>query len=179
MANTFELISSVTVGSGGAASIDFTSIPATFTDLCLKVSARSDRNVFSFCYMRMRFNSSSSSYTYRILQGDGSSASSLDQSNGGLFSDGLLVGGTSQSNNTASTFANTEIYIPNYAGSTNKSISADGVTEANQTNTLAIFTAGLWSNTSAINSISIVPWQGGVFNFLQYSTAYLYGVKNA
>lgn len=177
---TFTQIgSAVTVGSGGAASISFTSIPSTFTDLVVKVSGRSDRNVFSFCYMRMRFNSATTGYTYRILQGDGSSASSLDQSNAGLFSDGILVGGTTQNNNTASTFANTEIYIPNYAGSTNKSISADGVTEANQTNTLAIFTAGLWSSTAAITSISLEPWQGGTFNFLQNSTAYLYGVSNA
>lgn len=179
MPTTYEAIATVTVGAGGASSIDFTSIPATYTDLLLKVSPRSDRNVFSFCYMRMRFNSSTTNYTYRILQGDGSSVSSLDQSNGGLFSDGLLVGGTSQSNNTASTFGSTEIYIPNYAGSTNKSVSADGASEANQTNTLLVMTAGLWSNTSAITSISLVPWQGGTFNFTQYSTATLYGIKNS
>ena len=41
MANTYTLISSVTVGSGGASSIDFTSIPATYTDLCLVWSGRS------------------------------------------------------------------------------------------------------------------------------------------
>lgn len=177
MPNTYTLIASSTVGSGGAASISFTSIPSTYTDLLLKVSGRSDRAVFSFCYMRMRFNSSTSNYTYKILQGDGSTASSLDQSNAGLFSNGLLVGGTSQSNNTASTFSSTEVYIPNYAGSTNKSISAEGVTEANQANMLAVFTAGLWSDSAAITSISVVPWQSGDFNFLQYSTAYLYGIS--
>ena len=37
MANTYVLISSSTVGSGGAASIDFSSIPATYTDLVLKL----------------------------------------------------------------------------------------------------------------------------------------------
>ena len=45
MATTYTLISSVTVGSGGAASIEFTSIPSTYTDLVLKLSARSSRNV--------------------------------------------------------------------------------------------------------------------------------------
>jgi len=179
MANTFTKIASVTVGSGGAASIEFTSIPATYTDLCVKVSGRSDRAVFSFCYIRMRFNSSTTNYTYRILQGDGSTASSVDQSNAGVFSNGLLVGGTSQSNNTASSFSSTEVYIPNYAGSSNKSISADGVTEANQANMLAVFTAGLWSDSAAITSISLVPWQSVDFNFLQYSTATLYGIKNS
>lgn len=174
-----QIGSAVTVGAGGAASISFTSIPATYTDLLLKVSARSDRNVFSFCYMRMRLNSTTTNYTYRILQGDGSSASSLDQSNAGLFSDGILVGGTTQSNNTASTFASTEVYIPNYASSTNKSISADGATEGNTANTLLIMTAGLWSNSAAITSITLEPWQSIAFNFLENSTAYLYGVSNA
>jgi hypothetical protein len=36
MATTYEIIASVTVGSGGAANIEFTSIPATYTDLVLK-----------------------------------------------------------------------------------------------------------------------------------------------
>ena len=42
MANTFVLLASTTVGSGGASSIDFTSIPATYTDLVVKVSGRID-----------------------------------------------------------------------------------------------------------------------------------------
>jgi len=163
--------------NASAASVTFASIPQSgYTDLKIVVSGRSDRNVFSFCYMRMRLNSTTTNYTYRILQGDGSSVSSLDQSNGGLFSDGILVGGTSQNNNTASTFSSTEVYIPNYTSSTNKSISADGVTEANQSNTLAIMTAGLWSNSAAITSISFEPWQGGTFNFLAGSTFSLYGI---
>ena len=127
----------------------------------------------------MRLNSATTGYTYKILQGDGSAVSSLDQSNAGLFSDGILVGGTTQSNNTASTFASTEVYIPNYAGSNNKSISADGATEGNTANTLLVMTAGLWSSSAAITSITLEPWQSIAFNFLENSTAYLYGVSNA
>ena len=78
---------------------------------------------------------------------------------------------------TASTFANGEIYIPNYAGSTYKSLSADSVTETNATGAVRAFHATLWSNTAAINQITLTPDAGG--NFVQYSTAYLYGVKNA
>ena len=40
MAVTHNLISTITVGSGGAASIDFTSIPQTYTDLLVKISLR-------------------------------------------------------------------------------------------------------------------------------------------
>jgi hypothetical protein len=44
MATTYEIISSVTVGSGGAANIEFTSIPATYTDLYVLASIRSNRS---------------------------------------------------------------------------------------------------------------------------------------
>jgi hypothetical protein len=46
MATTYEIIASVTVGSGGAANIEFTSIPATYTDLVVLFSARTDRSAF-------------------------------------------------------------------------------------------------------------------------------------
>jgi hypothetical protein len=36
MANTYEAIATVEVGSGGASTIDFTSIPSTYTDLVLR-----------------------------------------------------------------------------------------------------------------------------------------------
>jgi len=43
MATTYEAIATVTVGSGGAATFGFTSIPATYTDLLVVASLRSDR----------------------------------------------------------------------------------------------------------------------------------------
>jgi len=76
---------------------------------------------------------------------------------------------------TASTFGNGQVYIPNYAGSNNKSTSADTVSEDNATLAYSALTAGLWSNTAAITSITIAA----VTNFAQYSTAYLYGISNA
>jgi hypothetical protein len=75
---------------------------------------------------------------------------------------------------TASSFSSGEIYIPNYAGSTNKSYSIDSVTEQNATGALAELIAGLWSQTAAITQITLSS-----SNFQQYSTAYLYGVSNA
>ena len=84
------------------------------------------------------------------------------------------VGGTA----TANTFGNMEIYIPNYAGSSNKSVSVNQVGEDNAATAYATLLAGLWSNTAAITSIKLTPFSGGA-SFVQYSTAYLYGVKNA
>jgi hypothetical protein len=167
MANTFVKIASVTVGSGGAASIDFTSIPSTYTDLCVVHSLRSDN---SEDYYGLQFNSSSSSFSSRSLQGNGSAASSATRS------DNLFVGTVAQSTLTASTFSNGQIYIPNYAGSAYKSFSYDAVQENNATSALSELFAGLWSNTAAITSVKLVKNSG---NFVQYSTATLYGIKSS
>ena len=58
MANTYTLIASNTVGSGGAASISFSSIPSTYTDLLVKISTRD--NTGSFNDMLLTFNGSGS-----------------------------------------------------------------------------------------------------------------------
>jgi hypothetical protein len=166
MANTFELIASSTVGSGGASSIDFTAIPGTYTDLCVKYSLRvstTDPNAV------VRFNGLSTAiFSAKTLTGTGSSVASSGYSS---QSDAYALADISTF--TANTFSNTELYIPNYAGSSNKSYSIDETTENNATVSYARLGAWLWSNTSAITSISITG------SFVQYSTAYLYGVKNA
>jgi hypothetical protein len=170
MATTYEAIATVTVGSGGAASIDFTSIPATYTDLLLKVSTRNSHSVTSRNF-QVRFNSSTSNYSERLLYGDGSTTGSVSGNNAGF--DFYY---SPAANSTANTFGNVEIYIPNYASSNYKSASGDGVTENNATEASAFFNAGLWSNTAAITSITL---RADGFNFVQYSTATLYGIKNS
>jgi hypothetical protein len=105
------------------------------------------------------------------LFGNGSSASSGNDTN--MYITSSIVPSTS----TASTFSNAELYIPNYAGSNNKSSSVDGVSENNATASNMALTANLWSDTAAITSIKLTPAGGG--NFVQYSTAYLYGISNA
>jgi hypothetical protein len=167
MANTMTLISSVTVGAGGAASIDFTSIPATYTDLCIKASFRSDYSGQGIA-LRINPNSSGANMTAKVLLGSGSSASS--------FSDTIAYASSVADTSTANTFGNVEWYIPNYAGSTNKSISVDFVTETNASAAIMGLSAGLWSITTAISSLSLLTTAG---NLKQYSTAYLYGIKNA
>jgi hypothetical protein len=170
MATTYTLISSVTVGSGGAASVEFTSIPATYTDLVIKLSARlttsPESSPWSSVYVSL--NGSGSSFAYKLLYGSGSSAASQSGT--------TQIAWVDSSDATASTFGNAEIYIPNYAGSNYKSISTDFVTENNSTAALMGLNATLWSNTAAITSFAVAPASG---NFTQYSTAYLYGISNA
>ena len=168
MANTFELIASSTVGSGGAGSIVFSSIPSTYTDLVLKLSIRSEGT--STNAVLLQLNGSSANGSIKAIEGNGSAASSWTDTSS-------YAGNIPPSTYTASTFSNNEVYIPNYAGSTNKSSSVDSVTENNATAALADLQANLWSNTAAVTSITLN--RNGTNNFAQYSTAYLYGVKNA
>lgn len=165
---TMTLLQTVTVGSGGAASIDFTSIPATYDDLKIVFSGReATTNNFEFA---VEINGSSSAiYNWRFLQGNGSSATSDNRSNQTIGNAFVL----SSSNSTASTFGNAELYFPNYRSSNNKSISGDTVGENNGTQAFARLVAYLFASTSAITSISLKLSTG---NLAQHSTATLYGI---
>lgn len=166
---TFTQIGSgVVVGSGGQASITFSSIPSTYTDLVLITSIRTSSTPSGAVVIA--FNGSSASMSTRAIYGNGSSVASYSASNS-------LGGLVNISTTTANTFANSQLYIPNYAGSTNKSSSMDGVSENNATGANQFLNANLWSNTAAITSITLTP--EGADNIVQHSTAYLYGVSNA
>jgi hypothetical protein len=174
MANTFVKIASVTVGSGGAANIEFTSIPGTYTDLKLVYCTRTNRSVFVEA-IYLEFNGSGgTAYSDRLLFGTGAAAlSNSSSSQANINNVGITAGNTA----TANTFGNGEIYIPNYTGSQNKSTSADATGENNATDSYMYFNSGLWANSAAITQIKLVPVNGN--NFLQYSTATLYGIKSS
>jgi hypothetical protein len=172
MANTYTLIASNTVGSGGAASINFTSIPATYTDLVIQYSIRISQ-AGTNDWALLTFNSIGGTSNNAIyLRGDGSTAASSS----GLTSNyirGVIANGASS---TASTFASNTVYIPNYTSSNYKSVSLDGTQEDNATANYMVITAGLLTNTSVITSIQLAAPSG---TFVQYSTAYLYGISNS
>jgi hypothetical protein len=177
MPNTYSLIASSTVGVGGAANITFNSIPSIYTDLTLAISSRSTRNTGIGTSIYVKFNSSGSGYTYRYIYGQASSVVSESQASGTNLTTRGWVGFTNNTNNTASIFGSANLYIPNYAGSNNKSYSSDFVQENNSTTDYLLgFNAGLWSNTAAINSLEITMYQGADFNLVQHSSAYLYGI---
>lgn len=167
---TYIKIASVTVGAGGASSIDFSSIPSTYTDLVIKLSARSaSTSGATWHWVKILVNNQSTTYSYKQLFGNGSSASS----GGGT---GALSAYATDSSATSNTFSNSETYFPNYAGSATKIYTNDAVTENNGTSALASFFATSYSGTSAINQLTLSLETG---NFAQYSTATLYGISNA
>jgi len=172
MATTFTLISTITVGSGGAATISFTSIPSTYTDLCLKVSARTNYAASVNDGLQIYFNGLTTNLTTRELYGTGSAAGSgTDTVN--------KIGYMTAINATTNTFGNGEIYIPNYTSSNYKSSSGDGVSESNATGAFMAMNANLWSSTDAITSITLKSANAGSQVFQQYSTASLYGILKA
>lgn len=155
-----NLIASATVGAGGAASIDFSAIPQIYTDLTLVLSARATSTTSS---ITVAFNGSSSSFAGVYLQGDppGGTTSATTTT---------LIGRSSISTDSASAFGNLRLFIPNYAGATNKTFSVDNVTGNYGGTAYQQMISGLWSNTAAITQITL-----SLANFAQYSTAYLYG----
>lgn len=162
---TYVKIAAVNVGSGGQATIDLTVIPSTYTDIQLVVSARGTSTGDIFF---LSFNGSAASFSSKYLYWQNTTVNS-----GNLAQYG---GRITTTNDTANIFASTSIYIPNYAGSTYKSYSSDSVSENDAANAAGSIIAGLWSNTAAINQITLTPQSG---SFAQYTTATLYGIKNS
>lgn len=168
MPANYVLLEKITVGAAGASSVTFSSIPQTgYTDLVVKISARTNRantdDVIQFL-----FNGASTNFSWRLLTGTGTAATSGNSTNN------ILAGRGTGANATASTFSSSEMYIPNYTSANYKSFSVDGVIENNATATQMDLYAGLWSNTAAITSLNFYPETGPLF--VQYSTFYLYGV---
>jgi hypothetical protein len=171
MANTFYKISSVTVGSGGASSIDFNSIPNTYTDLLLKISVRTGRG-FTNDGLSVKLNNSTSSYASRDLTYDNGGITTYVD----LFGAGYNLNGQGDGT-TANTFSNQEVYIPNYNGSANKSFSSQSSVENAGTDARVEIMATLWSNTSAVTSIILSSYTANTL--LQHSSATLYGIKSS
>jgi hypothetical protein len=171
MPTTFTKIASVSVGSGGASSIDFTSIPSTYTDLCVYFSGRSnDTRASGGFACKLEFNGSSSNLSSRWVRGSGSAIANNTETIIAQIMSGA-------SDDTANTFGNSSIYVSNYAGSNNKSVSIDGVEETNGSTAYSILSAGLWSSSAAITSVKILPIVATLF--VQYSTATLYGISKS
>lgn len=173
-----QLVSTVTVGAGGASSIEFTSIPQTGTDLLLVLSGRIPDILGLTAYFHShRFNNDAgaSQYSRIALKGTGSAVSSNSNTNDYLQFEGLPTG-----DSTSNTFSNIQIYIPNYTSSVSKSVSADSVGENNGTATIQQLAAGRWLGTSAITSWKIFPaLPTQSYTFAQHSTASLYIITKA
>ena len=185
MANTYTLIGSTTATSG--TSLTFSSIPQTYTDLVLYISARTTYSGGGGGVSgAISFNSNTTSYTAKGILGYAATSLAGDNTTtttmGGVTG-GFLRGIANSSWNSTSTnmYGNSTIYFPNYTSSAYKSFFLDGVVEDNTSGGSTTvnqiqMSANIWSNTAAITSITIGMEVG---TFVSPSTFYLYGIKNS
>jgi len=172
MATYIQIGSTVTVGAGGAASIDFTSIAASWTDLRIVASLKGAGTGYTDSVSRIAFNSDlgGTTYSWTWLRGDGSSAGS-GRGTSGPYCRGYQSG--SQAGNQPS-FYIADIF--SYAGSTNKTVLVEASADLNGSGYVYRM-VNLWQNTAAITSISLSSPNGD--NLVAGSTATIYGILKA
>ena len=168
--NTYQAIATETLASAQA-SVTFSSIPSTYTDLVLVVNAALSNN--TPLYMRPN-NNTSSVYSTTWLLGNGSAASSSRYNQTALGGSGILIDNYGGSTGFPSDFSGMAKYeIMNYANSTTyKTILVRAGTATNWT----VASSNLFANTTAISSIYIYPYIG---TLLTGSTFNLYGIAAA
>jgi hypothetical protein len=163
----YQLIETIEVGSGGAASIEFTGIPQDGVDLQILLSGQVLTGGMN---IDIRFNNNSASvYGWKRLLGTGSAASGATNASSNRF----ILQATGNPSSWGA-FSNASIYISNYAGNTNKSVSIDAVNENNSSGAFQELYAAQFSNTSAVSSIQLIGDGGN--NMAQFTTASLYKV---
>ncbi len=162
-----KLIESKTLATAQA-SIEFTSIPQTYTDLLFVLSLRATgTGSDNVADGTVRFNSSTANFSYRFLGGNGINSFSGSGSAAGF------IGWHPSSAATSNIFGNASLYIPNYTATTNRSYTVDAVAENNATVTYNCLLAGLWSNSTVISNVSFFT---SATDFAIGSTVSLYGI---
>ena len=173
MANTYTLISS-NVLSSSAASVTFSAIPSTYTDLVLRASVRGDGTGYQSPF-RLKINADTgTNYSRTRLYGIGSSAVTNRATD---EADNIDTAFFNQSTSTSNTFSNIEVYVPNYLSTVAKPISGNGALENDSTTDwIRSVHAVLYRGTSAITSLEFFTNSG---SFVSGSSFYLYGIKNS
>ena len=171
--NSYESIATVTVGSGGSATVSFTSIPSTYKHLQIRSISRCSRTSYTVATIFARFNSDTgNNYAAHVLYGTGASVSAYS----GTSQSFAYVGLASGQNATASGFAGGVMDILDYANTNkNKTVRTLSGFDNNGSGGEMDLQSGLWQSTSAINRIDLTLETSA--NFLEYSTFALYGIK--
>lgn len=174
MAATYYLISSTTL-TGTASSLTLSSIPSTYTDILLRVSARNNASGSSNDNVYIRFNNDSgNNYTLgHIYAQAGSSGVNLGGGVGTSTASAIYETDTSL---LANTFGQAELYIKGYSTANSKPWINDAIAPSNRTGTGVIsWQGGRWQSGTVISSLYLYPNSG---QFIAGSSFILYGIKN-
>jgi len=165
MATTYDKIASTTLGSA-AASITFSSIAASWTDIRLVLVAKGDGGLAN---ARLTYNSDNgTNYSRTTLGGNGSTTSSYQNTNNTYIDLGLA--------NLSETIPSMLTYdIFSYAGSTFKTVLLTSSQDYNGSGAVERI-VGLWRSTSAITTIKI---ESTINNYAAGTIATLYGILKA
>lgn len=168
---SYESISTVTVGSGGASTVTLSSIPSTYTHLQLRITARG-LNSGDECQFQYTINDDfGSNYAWNLLRGNGSAAFGDGGNSDAMRAQGRYPGATATSN----TFGSAVTDFLDYSNtSKNKTARTLGGNDRNGSGQV-YYTSAVWLNTSAINKIIIGNSDGT--GMAQYSSFALYGIK--
>ena len=174
IAGDYESIATTTVGSGGVAEIDFTSIPSTFKHLQIRALVRTNRaSTRDALYIYLNNTRTTTSYTTHNLNGDGASATSAGYGSGsGVGAQSGLLLGNSVASQTFSVFI---MDILDYADTNkNKTIRMLGGWDSNGAGDVFLNSNAFLSN-SAIDRIGFDPTNGTAL--LENSQFALYGIR--
>ena len=166
----YDCIAFSTVGAGGASFFDFTSIPATYTHLQLRLMTKSSfAGTPSALFIQFN-NNTGANYAQHGLYGDGASPFSY-----AVTSATATGGGYTAASAVSNTFGVAIADILDYKD-TNKYKTMRLMSGADFNGSGQIrMVSGLWQNTAAITSIKVYDANGG--NLSQYSSGALYGIK--
>lgn len=164
MAITYEPIATTTL-SVAASSITFSSIASSWTDLKLIISTPTATGD----YIELRFNGSTSGYSWTLMGSDGASAFSQRGTSLTQVRVGISMGSA-----TYPTYAITDIM--SYGNSTYKTVLSKSGSDKSGSGEVRYF-VGNWASTSAITSVLIRGDGGG--NLAANTIATLYGIKAA
>jgi hypothetical protein len=172
--SAYDSIATTTL-STATASVTFNSIPATYTHLQIRATARGTSTVDSFV-LRFNNDTSISNYNSHYLYGSGSAASGATQ---GVTSY-MFVGSMPTSSSTANSFGATVIDILDYTSVNKTKVTRSLTGQDNSGSGGMVVFGGIWFNSSlsAVTRIDIFP-NASTGNFAQYSSFALYGIKGA
>ena len=163
-----ELIETIEVPAGGAASLFFENIPQDGKDLVVLYSYR-DEYAGSFGYASLRLNNDSgTNYDLQYIQANASTVFAGQDTSTSfrlLYSEGGAQ--------TAGIFGSIEYRIKNYTSATDKIVSVQLASEDAAANTYFGFAGGRYNTTSAITSVKLLNGQNFT-DSAQYSSASLY-----
>jgi len=170
----FESIATVTVGSGGSASVLFDNLPTGYQHLQIRGVARSEYNTTGTDDIAVRFNGDTgSNYVTHALYGTGSTAGATSTTGGtymrpirgallrDAYTNGMMCGFVID-------------ILDAFSTTKNKTVRGFGGSDRNGGGEIVVG-SGLWLSTAAISSITLIVDAG--FDYDQHSTFALFGVK--